>query len=130
MAREKLKVEWDKAYKDAEKNGLGIMDMKTGTHIDGTNLAFLWPSGKAKKPQKEVVLQRDLITIEKIYKEKFGTTSPYDIQLFNMDVGHFIERLIRATEICTMKYVLNKGGALNKCKATITRGRRKFLWED
>ena len=76
--------------------------------------------------------------IEKIYKEKFAKnkcsccSSPYDLKLFRKDPGLFVERLIRAVEICTMKYVLNiPDGNLNINKRpSIVKGRRSFLWED
>ena len=132
MAKDNFKLEWDKAHENAKKVGLGIIDGVNKVCVEAGNLIFLWPEGEAKGLKDEVVLQRDLMAIEKIYKEKFGkNTDSYEIKLYEQDIGHAIERLIRATEICTLKYVLNKGGALNKCKGcTITKGRKSFLWED
>jgi len=51
--------------------------------------------------------------------------------LFKKDEGLFVERMIRAVEICTLKHVLNKeGGSLNINKrSSIVKGRRGFLWE-
>ena len=67
--------------------------------------------------------------IKSIYKKKFKNQSSYDLKLFEKDCGLFVERLIRAVEICTLEYVLNVGGALNKFNATIVKGRKKFVWE-
>ena len=145
MAKEdfEMRKEFDKAWKDAQKLGVGVFDPILKKRIDVEKLSFLWvaPGGKKTKPPKlrsEIELRRGLVIIEKAYKEKFATSkcaccgSPYDLKLFNKDVGLFVERLIRAVEICTMRYVLNlPEGDLNINKrSSIIKGRRRFMWED
>lgn len=130
----KYKKEFKKAWKDSKKNGLGIFDQNTKKRIDPEGLVFISPSGEKEKvkPRKEIQLRRDLMLIEKVYKEKFKKcTNPYCLDLFKEDEGLFVERLIRAVEICSLKYVLNKeDGGLNISKRmSIVKGRRSFLWE-
>ena len=132
-----MKKEINKAWKDAKENGLGVIDPILKKRINVESLSFLWvhPDGKVKKPpkmRKEIELRRGLLIIEKVYKEKFVKDSPYDLELFKKDPGLFVERLIRAVEICTMRYVLNQpDGSLNINKrCSIVKGRRAFLWED
>ncbi|KKL73226.1 hypothetical protein LCGC14_2077000 [marine sediment metagenome] len=125
--------ETTKAMRDAKKFGLGIIDQETGKRINPETLAFFWTGKQKMKLQKEVVLQRNFAVIKKVYKEKFGKkcSNPYCLELFKEDIGLFVERLIRAVEICTMGYVLNDGNGtlnLNKC-STIVKGRKGFLWE-
>lgn len=134
--------EFDKAWKDAQKLGVGVFCPILKKRINIETLSFLWvaPDGKKTKPpklRKEIELRSRLAIIEKIYKEKFAKgkcacCSPYDLKLFRKDSGLFVERLIRAVEICTMKYVLNlPNGNLNINKRpSIIKGRRRFMWED
>jgi len=125
------KSEMDKAWKDAAKNGFGLYCPELGKRINIDNLIFVWKGEKEKKMRDEIALRRDLIITEKIYKEKFSDQSPYEKDLLVKDPGKFIERMIRAVEICTLKYVLGNGGGLNTDKeSTVTEGRNKFLWED
>ncbi len=133
-----MKKEFIKSNKDAKKLGLGVYDPILKKRIDITKLAFIWPcpAGKLHKPpklRKEIELRSRLQIIKKVFQEKFGKdTDPYDLKLFKKDEGLFVERLIRAVEICTMNYVLNLPGGslnLNKC-CSIIKGRKKFVWED
>jgi len=126
--------ELDKAMKDSQKNGLGVYDQILKKRINVEALAFFSPEGKKikKKPKKEVQLRHNLMVIKKVYNEKFKKcTNPYCLALFKKDEGLFVERLIRAVEICTLSYVLNTGeGDLNLNKRmSIVKGRRGFLWE-
>lgn len=127
----KKNKEMDKVWKDVREHNFGIYDPELKKRINPNYLAFFWRKQDLEIGiKREVVLHRDLLIIEEIYKEKFGDQSPYDLELFKKDEGLFVERLIRAVEICTMGYVLNKGGALNKWKpATIIKGKKKFVWE-
>ena len=132
-----MEKEYSKAMKDIPKMGVGVFDPITKKRIDITNLAIFYncPAGKVHKPPKlrtEIELRSRFEIIEKVYKEKFGDDSPYDLKLFKKDEGLFVERLIRAVEICTMNYVLNlPDGCLNLNKSSsIVKGRRRFLWED
>ena len=138
-----MRKEFEKAWKDAQKLGVGVFDPILKKRIDVEKLTFLWVAsdGKRAKPPKlrsEIELRRGLVIIEKIYKEKFAKnkceccSSPYDLKLFNKDAGLFVERLIRAVEICTLRHVLSlPEGSLNINKrSSITKGRRRFLWED
>jgi len=127
-----FKDEMDKSHEDVKRIGLGIFDMEGRRRVNPETLAFSWPTGKAPKAMEEVVLQRNFAVIKKVYKEKFGNDSPYDLELFKKDEGLFVERLIRAVEICTMGYVLNDGkGTLNlNLNPTIVKGRKRFIWED
>ena len=127
-----INKESKKAFKDAKEKGFGLIDGKTLKRIDPEALVFIWDSNeKVKDMQKRVVLERDLMIVKKIFKEKFNDDNPYDLKLFRKDPGEFIERMIRAVEICTLNYVLNKGeGTLNKSKdSTIIKGKKKFVWE-
>lgn len=134
---DEFRKEFDKVNKDAECLGLGVFDSVNKKRIDVEKLTFLWKcsAGKLHKPpkiRKEIELRSRLVIIEKIYKEKFGKdTDPYDLKLFREDEGLFVERLIRAVEICTMNYVLNiPNGSLNINKRpSIIKGRRSFVWE-
>ncbi len=132
--KKKTDTEFNKAWKDAKEKGLGVFDPVLKLRIEADRLAFIGPTGKEikVKPRKELQLRRDLMLIEKVYKEKFAKCmNPYCLELFKEDEGLFVERLIRAAEICTLKYVLNCGGALNINKRpSIVKGRRNFIWED
>lgn len=135
-AKKEFKKEFDLAWEDAQKKGLGVFDPTLKKRIKAEGLSFLWvhSDGKIKKPpkiRKEIELRRGLMLIEKIYKEKFSKDNPYDLKLFNKDAGLFVERLIRAVEICTLRYVLNlPEGNLNINKRpSIIKGRRRFMWE-
>lgn len=130
MKPKKQSKEMRLVMSDVREHGLGIYDPKLKKRIDATGLCLMWDSDAPIRVRKEFVLLRDLAIVKKIYKEKFGAQSPYDLALFEKDPGLFAERLIRAVEICTLNYVLNKGGALNKDKnSTIIKGRKKFVWE-
>lgn len=132
-----MRKEFEKAWEDAQKLGVGVFDPVLEKRIDVEKLSFLWvaPNGKKVKPpklRKEIELRSRLVIIKKIYKEKFGNDSPYDLKLFRKDEGLFVERLIRAVEICTMGYALNLPDGnlnINKC-SSITKGRRSFMWEN
>ena len=121
-------IEWDKAYKDSIVNGFGVYDPILKKRIDSEHLVFIWPGEGKKRMQKELVINRSLMVLEKIYNEKF-VDDPYELKLFNKDKDLFVERLIRAVEICTLRWVLSKGGVLNMNKHTVTKGRKRFLWE-
>jgi hypothetical protein len=123
--------ETTKAMNDAKRFGLGIFDQETKKRVNPETLVFFWPGNRKMRLEKEVVLQRSFARIKQIYKEKFGDENPYELKLFNKDVGLFVERLIRAVEICTMGNVLNDGnGTLNLNKEpTVIKGRKRFLWE-
>lgn len=132
-----FKKEFDKAWNDAQRLGVGVFDPVLKKRVNVESLSFLYncPAGKIHKPPKlrtEIELRRGLAIIKKVYKEKFGDDSPYDLKLFKKDEGLFIERMIRAVEICTMNYVLNlPNGNLNLNKnSSIIKGRRRFMWED
>lgn len=115
---------------DVKNSGFGVLDTKTKKRIDVTRLALFWEGERKVEVKRLFVLCKDLAAIEEIYKKKFPYECPYDLKLFEKDPGLFVERLIRATEICTMKYVLNRGGVLNKgIDSTIIKGRKKFVWE-
>ena len=124
------KREMNKVMLDVKKKGFGIFDTENKIRINPEALSFWWDSKGRKKPREEVILRRDLMIIEGIFKEKFGNQSPYDLKLFNEDVAAFVERLIRAVEICSLRHVLNVGGSLNVWKkSNIVKGKRGFLWE-
>lgn len=127
----KTKEEMKKTMKSVRKYGFGIYDTKNKLSIDPLTLQFIWRGIKRKKMKEEVCLHTDLARIEKIYKEKFGSgSSGLELDLFRKDIELFIERLIRSVEICTLKYVLNVGGGLNRLKRmNILKGKRKFVWE-
>ena len=124
-----MEKEMKKVFDDVKKGGFGIFDSESKKRINPNTLAFFWDSEKKRKIKRAVVLHRDLMVIEGIYKNKFKNQDSYDLKLFEKDCGLFVERLIRAVEICTLKYVLNTGGALNKFNSTIIKGRKKFVWE-
>lgn len=67
------------------------------------------------RTEKEI--KEGLKKIEKIYLKEFGIEShkdkPLTINLDAMRVAKAIERIVRATEICTIKWMLKKGGGLN-----------------
>jgi len=124
------KEEMKKTMKSVRKYGFGIYDTKNKICIDPLTLSFIWRGTKRKKMKEEVCLHTDLARIEKIYKEKFGNSSSLGLDLFRKDIELFIERLIRSVEICTLRYVLNVGGGLNKRKRmNILKGKRNFVWE-
>jgi len=125
--------ELNKAFKDSKERGFGVYDSEKKLCINPEALTFVWDSKKREnKMLQEVVLLRSLMNIKNIYKEKFGNDEPMNLELFNKDIELFIERLIRAVEICTLNYVLQTGeGALNDSKRmNIVKGRRRFIWED
>lgn len=121
--------EMDKVWKDVRENNFGIFDIETKRRVNPEMLQFFWNTGmEQRKIKEEVMLHRDLMIIEKMYNEKFGKQShPLSLDLFN-DPEKFVERLIRAVEICTLRYVLNKGGALNKCPCHIIKTPIEFVW--
>ncbi len=118
-----------KVFDDVKKRGFGIFDSESMKRVNPKALAFFWDTEKERKIKRAVVLHRDLMVIKGIYKKKFKNQDSYDLKLFEKDSGLFVERLIRAVEICTLEYVLNTGGALNKFNSTIIKGRKKFVWE-
>jgi len=67
--------------------------------------------------RSEEEIKEGLRKIEEIYLKEFGIQSnkdkPLDIDLSAIGVSKAIERIIRATEICTIKWILNEGGGLN-----------------
>ena len=67
------------------------------------------------RTEKEI--KEGLKTIEKIYLKEFGIQSnkdkPLHIDLDAIGVAKAIERIVRATEICTIKWMLKVGGGLN-----------------
>ncbi len=67
------------------------------------------------RTEKEI--KKGLKRIEEIYLKEFGKKNSKDnslhIDLTAMSVAKAIERIVRATEICTIKWILKKGGALN-----------------
>lgn len=126
--------EFKKAWKDAKKNGWGVYEPFLKKRIEANKLVFISSTGKKvkAKPRTEVQLRQNLMAIKKVYNEKFKKcTNPYCLSLFKKDEGLFVERLIRAVEICTLSYILNTGeGSLNLNKRmSIVKGRRSFLWE-
>ncbi len=133
-----MKKEFDKAWKDAKKLGVGVIDPHLKKRINIEDLTFIrvasdGKKGKFPKLKSEIELRSRLAIIKKIYKEKFkNCTNPYCLTLFKKDEGLFVERLIRAVEICTMNYALNlPEGNLNMNKRpSIIKGRRQFLWEN
>jgi len=126
------KTELDKALRNSKVKGFGIYDAEKQLSINPENLSFMW-AGKEKetKPLEELILLRALMTLKKIYKDKFGDDSPYDLKLFNKDPAEFMERMIRAVEICTLNHVLQTGeGALNMSpRMSMVKGKRSFIWE-
>ena len=125
--------ELNKAMKNAKDKGFGIYDTERNLCINPDNLSFIWDTEKRKeKVMDEVVLLRSLMNMKDIYKEKFDGASPYELKLLEKDPAEFVERMIRAVEICTLNYVLQiEEGALNLCsRANIVKGKRRFLWED
>lgn len=128
MNEEELK----KATDDAVKIGFGCYDREHGVRIQPEELIFIDSDGEEKKDKmrSQIQLVQDLVALERIYKEKFGDDSPYDLALFEKDSGIFVERMIRAAEICTLNHVLLTGkGTLNKHNGSIIKGRRSFIWE-
>ena len=131
----KNKTEFDEVWKDVEKLGVGVYDPHLKKRINIEDLAFFRVAKDKKKKfpklRTEIELRSRLAIIKKVYKEKFKNKSPYELKLFKKDEGLFVERLIRAVEICTMSYVLNlPEGNLNINKRpSIVKGRRRFLWE-
>ncbi len=126
------KKELADAMKDAQKRGFGIYDAERHLCINPESLFFFWGDKKREaKPMDEVVLLRSLMKLKNIYKEKFGNDSPYDLELFESNPAEFVERMIRAVEICTLNYVLQTGeGSLNTCpRLSMVKGKRSFLWE-
>lgn len=125
------KKEMNKVWKDVKKNNFGVYDPELKKRINPMNLAFFWGTEKKNKIRQELVLHRDLGIIEDIYKKRFGTNGEGALSLDKWsDPELFVERLIRAVEICTLRYVLNKGGYLNKySRMSIVKGKRSFIWE-
>jgi len=126
------KKELNKAMNYSQDKGFGIYDAYKHLSINPERLIFFWKGKKRQeKIKEEVVLLRALINLTNIYKEKFGSDSPYDLALFAKDPAEFVERLIRSVEICTLNYVLQTGnGSLNMCpRMSIVKGKRSFLWE-
>lgn len=126
------KVQFDKAWQDAKEGGFGIYDRRWGIRIDPSDLIFVSPCGKVSKNlvRHRAALMANLATIERIYRKKFGSQSSMSLDLFESNIGDFIERLIRSVEICTLRYALNVGGALNATENMwIIKGRQSFLWE-
>ena len=85
----KLEKEMKKSEEDVKRIGFGLLDMEEKRRVNPEKLAFMWPSGKPPGLMQEVVLQRNFAVIKKVYKEKFGTDSPYDLELFRKDEGLF-----------------------------------------
>ena len=67
--------------------------------------------------RNEKEIREGLEKIEKIYLKEFGIKShkdkPLNVDLTAMGVFKSIERIVRATEICTIKWMLDIGGGLN-----------------
>lgn len=120
----------EKVWDDVNKKGFGIYDSVLKKRIKAEALAFFYKNGEGTGQLKEeVLLHRGLYQLEKIYNKKFGNdNNPYDIKLLNKNPDLFMERLIRATEICTLRYVLNKDGALNTSEATLKKFRKRLKW--
>ena len=115
--------------KDVLEKGVAVFDVKNKTVIDMDNLAFFWLH-RPGKVRSKLQLCSGLARILKIYKGKFGVTSPYDLELYHKDPALFIERMIRAAEICTLKYVLNlDGGGLNDSTTSLVFGKNQMHWE-
>jgi len=128
--RDKYHREFKHAWQDAKEKGFGLMDMGHKVRVDPDKLAFLSPSGKYQKMRSEIQLRTLLRSLQKIYTEKFGDTpDPYSFDL--KEPERFFERLARAGEICTLKYVLgHEDGGLNLDKhSTIIKGKKHFVWE-
>lgn len=127
------KEELNKAMEDAKIYGFGCYDTESGLRIQPDKLTFVWNDKKKRKLVEEVKLHSNLLQLEKIYKEKYGILDiggSMELGLFNADPEAFVERLIRAVEICTLRYVLGVGGGLNLSKRQeIVKGHRKFIWE-
>lgn len=125
-----MTVEMNKVFKDVKGKGYGIFNIKTKKRVDPEDLSIII-NGDCKDMRPELSLRKNLKLIENVYKEKFGNDCPYDLELFKKDEGLFVERLIRAVEICSLRYVLRmRNGALNTCKKlSMVKGRRMFLWE-
>lgn len=133
--RDRYHREFKHAWQDAKEKGFGLMDMGHKVRVDPEKLAFLSPSGKYQKMRSEIQLRTLLRSLQKIYEEKFaGHTDPYSFDLLVGDGTirpEFFERLARAGEICTLKYVLgHEDGGLNLDKhSTIIKGKKHFVWE-
>lgn len=131
MTREKeFEKQFQLAVNDAAKDGIGILC--NHQRVSSHDLQFIWAGKEFKKEVKnKAELLVHLARLEDIYKKKFSDSDPYDLELFKQDEGFFVERMIRAVEICTLKHVLNiDSGALNLSEfLTITKGRYSFLWE-
>ncbi len=126
----------DKVLQDVQNQGFGIYNIQTKKRVNIEDLSVI--RGDKKIVRNEMELLQELKQIEKVFDAKFNSDknkdnpcgNPYCLELFNKDPGLFVERLIRATEICSLRWVLNRGGALNTTmEATIVKGRKKFLWE-
>ena len=128
-----MSKEMDKVWKDVRKQNFGVFDTEQKKRINPRALAMFWRFDDPEigdKMREEVALHNDLLVIEENYKEKFGEDCAMDLKLFNKDIELFVERLIRAVEICTLKYALNKGGALNNAKnMNVVKGKNNFIWE-
>jgi len=129
--RDRYHREFKHAWADAKEKGFGLMDMGHKVRIDPEKLAFLSPSGKYQKMRSEIQVRTLLRELQKIYEKKFaGHTDPYSFDLLKLP-DRFFERLARAGEICTLKYVLGyEDGGLNiDRRSTIIKGKKHFVWE-
>ena len=63
--------------------------------------------------RKKKEIEDGLKKMEQILEKHFKGENPLNVDLHAKTVSHCIERLVRATEICTLKWVLGIGGALN-----------------
>ena len=120
-----------KVWEDVHESGLGIFDNILKKRIKPEALAFFYKDGEGTgKLKDEVLLHRGLYQLEKIFEKKFSKdNNPYDIKLYKNNPELFMERLIRATEICTLRYVLNKDGALNTNEKGLEKIRTRFKWK-
>ena len=63
--------------------------------------------------RKENEIEEGLKKLEAKNKEFLGKKLKFDLSGDARSLTKEIEKLVRATEICTLKWVLEKGGALN-----------------
>ncbi len=67
--------------------------------------------------RSEKEIRKGLKEIIKIYKKEFKKDpkkdKPLNINLYEMTVVKAIEKIVRATEICTINWILKEGGGLN-----------------
>lgn len=80
------------------------------------------------RTEKEI--KEGLKKIEEIYFREFGIENtkdnPLNIDLTATTVALAIEKIVRATEICTIRWILEEGGGLNVEKWKFKKVKKKI----